>query len=64
MTPASLQRKRRRTAVKKARVERARTEAAEYHKLVVQRLKERRERRSESIAKKRAERAASQASKE
>jgi hypothetical protein len=64
VTPASLQRKRRRTAVKKARVERARTEAAEYHKLVVQRLKERRERRSESIAKKRAERAASQASKE
>ncbi|GBF96877.1 40S ribosomal protein S6 [Raphidocelis subcapitata] len=64
VTPASLQRKRARAAVKKARVERARTEAAEYHKVVVQRLKERRERRSESIAKKRAERMASQASKE
>ncbi|GBF91680.1 40S ribosomal protein S6 [Raphidocelis subcapitata] len=64
VTPASLQRKRARAAIKKARVERARTEAAEYHKVVVQRLKERRERRSESIAKKRAERMASQASKE
>jgi hypothetical protein len=40
------------------------TEAAEYHKLLVQRLKEQRERRSESLAKKRAMRQASQASAE
>ena len=40
------------------------TEAADYHKLLMQRLKEQRERRSESLAKKRAVRMASQASKE
>lgn len=39
-------------------------QAAEYHKLLVQRLKEQRERRSESLAKKRAMRMASVASKE
>ena len=39
-------------------------EAADYHKLLMQRLKEQRERRSESLAKKRAVRMASQASKE
>lgn len=38
------------------------TEAGEYHKLIVSRLKEQRERRSESLAKKRAIRMASQAS--
>lgn len=64
VTPASLQRKRRVAAIKKSRVERARSEAAEYHKLLVQRLKEQRERRSESLAKKRAERMASKASKQ
>jgi hypothetical protein len=64
VTPVSLQRKRRRAAIKKSRHERARTEAAEYHKLLVQRIKEQRERRSESLAKKRATRMASQASKE
>lgn len=42
----------------------ARTEAAEYHKVLMQRLKEARERRSESLAKKRAMRMASQASKQ
>ena len=40
------------------------SEAADYHKLLMQRLKEQRERRSESLAKKRAVRMASQASKE
>jgi len=64
VTPEVLQRKRRRNAIKKARHEKARAEAAEYHKLLVQRLKEQRERRSESLAKKRAMRMASQASKE
>ena len=39
-------------------------QAADYHKLLVQRLKEQRERRSESLAKKRALRMASVASKE
>jgi len=64
VTPVTLQRKRRRNALKKAKHEKARAEAAEYHKLLVQRLKEQRERRSESLAKKRAMRMASQASKE
>jgi len=64
VTPLTLQRKRRRVAVKKAKHERSRTEAAEYHKLLMQRLKEQRERRSESLAKKRALRMASQASKD
>jgi small subunit ribosomal protein S6e len=64
VTPVSLQRKRRRAAIKKGRVERVRTEQAEYHKVLVQRIKEQRERRSESLAKKRATRMASLASKE
>jgi small subunit ribosomal protein S6e len=64
VTPETLQRKRRKAAIKKAKHEKSRTEAAEYHKLLVQRLKEQRERRSESLAKKRAMRMASQASKE
>ncbi|PRW44963.1 40S ribosomal S6 isoform B [Chlorella sorokiniana] len=64
VTPQVLQRKRRRAAIKKERISRKKTEAAEYHKLLVQRLKEQRERRSESLAKKRAIRMASVASKE
>eukprot|EP00882_Tetradesmus_deserticola_P000093 GHRQ01000104.1.p1 GENE.GHRQ01000104.1~~GHRQ01000104.1.p1 ORF type:complete len:248 (+),score=140.99 GHRQ01000104.1:48-791(+) len=64
VTPETLQRKRRKAALKKAKHEKSRTEAAEYHKLLVQRLKEQRERRSESLAKKRAMRMASQASKD
>eukprot|EP00878_Enallax_costatus_P000128 GHUV01000168.1.p1 GENE.GHUV01000168.1~~GHUV01000168.1.p1 ORF type:complete len:247 (+),score=75.57 GHUV01000168.1:155-895(+) len=64
VTPETLQRKRRKAAVKKAKHEKSHTEAAEYHKLLMQRLKEQRERRSESLAKKRAMRTASQASKE
>ena len=61
VTPATLQRKRRRTAAKRQRIEKAREEKQEYHKLLVSRLKEARERRSESLAKKRS---ASQASKQ
>ena len=61
VTPATLQRKRRRAAVKRTRIGKAREEKQEYHKLLVSRLKEARERRSESLAKKRS---ASQASKQ
>jgi small subunit ribosomal protein S6e len=64
VTPATLQHKRRRISLKKRQQEKVKTEAAEYHKLVMQRLKEQRERRSESLAKKRAMRMASVASKE
>jgi small subunit ribosomal protein S6e len=64
VTPQVLQRKRRRAAIKKERITRKKAEAADYHKLLVQRLKEQRERRSESLAKKRALRMASVASKE
>ena len=45
VTPATLQRKRRRSSAKKAGLEKSKTEAADYHKLLVQRLKEQRERR-------------------
>ncbi|KAK9808150.1 hypothetical protein WJX73_002221 [Symbiochloris irregularis] len=64
VTPLTLQRKRKRVAIKKARHEKRKSETAAYHKLLVTRLKEQRERRSESLAKKRATRMASQASKE
>ena len=37
-----------------AAIAKAKSEAAEYHKLLVTRLKEQRDRRSESLAKKRA----------
>ena len=64
VTPLTLQRKRRRESAKKRSLEKSKSEAADYHKLLVQRLKEQRERRSESLAKKRALRQASVASKE
>lgn len=64
VTDITLQRKRRRVSLKKRQVEKVKAEGAEYHKLLVQRLKEQRERRSESLAKKRAVRMASQASKD
>jgi small subunit ribosomal protein S6e len=53
VTPVTLQRKRARAAASKARFEKGKAEAQEYHKVLVQRLKEQRERRSESLAKKR-----------
>nr|GMC94812.1 40S ribosomal protein S6-like [Ipomoea batatas] len=53
VTPLTLQRKRARIAQKKQRIAKAKTEAAEYQKLLASRLKEQRERRSESLAKKR-----------
>lgn len=64
VTPATLQRKRHKRAVRRRRIETKQQEAAEYHKLLMEKLKEQRERRSESLAKKRAMRQASQASKE
>jgi small subunit ribosomal protein S6e len=57
VTPLTLQRKRHRIAIKKQRVAKAKTEAAEYQKLLALRIKEQREHRSESLAKKRASRA-------
>jgi len=63
VTPLCLQRKRHRNAIKKGRIAKSKTEAAEYHKLLSLRIKEQKERRSESLAKKRAARSQSQASK-
>lgn len=57
VTPLTLQRKRQRVAIKKERVAKSKTEAAEYQKLLALRIKEQREHRSESLAKKRASRA-------
>ncbi|KAF9681856.1 hypothetical protein SADUNF_Sadunf05G0046400 [Salix dunnii] len=53
VTPLTLQRKRARISDKKKRISKAKSEAAEYQKLLATRLKEQRERRSESLAKKR-----------
>ncbi|KAK6120012.1 hypothetical protein DH2020_031241 [Rehmannia glutinosa] len=53
VTPLTLQRKRARIADKKKRIAKAKSEAAEYQKLLASRLKEQREKRSESLAKKR-----------
>ena len=64
VTPRFLQHKRRRMALRRQRAEKRTEQQAEYHKLLVGRMKEERERRSESLAKKRAIRVASQASKE
>jgi hypothetical protein len=49
----TLQRKRARIAQKKQRIVKKKSEAADYQKLLAQRLKEQRDRRSESLAKKR-----------
>ncbi|KAI8562602.1 hypothetical protein RHMOL_Rhmol03G0047400 [Rhododendron molle] len=53
VTPLTLQRKRAKIAEKKKRIAKAKTEAAEYQKLLASKLKEQRERGSESLAKKR-----------
>ncbi|KAL3027890.1 hypothetical protein AAZX31_03G082100 [Glycine max] len=53
ITPLTLQRKRARIADKKKRIAKAKSEAAEYQKLLASRLKEQRELRSESLAKRR-----------
>ena len=54
VTPLTLQRKRHRASVKKARIAKGKADAADYHKLLALRMKERRERRSESLAQRRA----------
>ncbi|RZR83044.1 hypothetical protein BHM03_00009602 [Ensete ventricosum] len=59
VTPLTLQRKRSRIAEKKKRIAKAKSEAAEYQKLLATRLKEQRERRSESVAKRRSKLSAS-----
>ncbi|KAG5516262.1 hypothetical protein RHGRI_037082 [Rhododendron griersonianum] len=58
VTPLTLQRRRAKIAEKKRRIAKAKTEAAEYQKLLASRLKEQREKRSESLAKKRSRLAA------
>jgi len=63
VTPLKIQRKRNIAAIKAKRITKAKTEAADYQKLLALRLKEAKERRSESLAKRRATRSASQASK-
>ncbi len=45
VTPQVLQRERRRAAIKRERISRKKSEAADYHKLLVTRIKEERERR-------------------
>merc|ERR1712083_148283 len=56
VTPIALQRKRHRLAVKKARQTKAKTEAAEYQKLLALRQKESREKRAEKISQRRSQR--------
>jgi len=53
VTPVVLQRKRHRLALKKRRAAKAKTEAAEYAKLLAQRSKEAREKRQQSLSKRR-----------
>ena len=54
VTPLTLQRKRAHQAVKKARIVKKKSDAADYQKILNQRVAEAREKRSESIAKRRA----------
>merc|ERR1712146_586263 len=56
VTPITLQRKRHRMAVKKARQTKAKAEAADYQKLLLQRQKEEREKRQEKISQRRSNR--------
>jgi len=56
VTPATLQRRRHRVSVKKQRIEKNKAEAQEYHRLLAQRNKERKEKRQQSISKKRQQR--------
>lgn len=63
VTPVTRQRKRARVAEKKQRVAKAKSEAADYQKLLALRLKEQKEHRSESLAKKRSSSKLSQAQK-
>eukprot|EP00298_Acanthocystis_sp_HF-20_P005810 c15853_g1_i1.p1 GENE.c15853_g1_i1~~c15853_g1_i1.p1 ORF type:complete len:237 (+),score=-75.73 c15853_g1_i1:65-775(+) len=53
VTPVTLQRKRRRAAVQKTRVQKAKDAAAAYHTLLVNRSKVQKEKRAEEVAKRR-----------
>ena len=56
VTPISLQRKRHRMAVKKARQVKCKTEAADYQRLVARRQKEQREKRAEKQSQRKSQR--------
>merc|ERR1712146_327631 len=56
VTPAMLQRKRHLLAIKKARQTKAKTEAADYQKLLALRQKEMREKKQEKISQRRSQR--------
>merc|ERR1712054_117819 len=56
VTPQTLQRKRHRMAIKKTRQAKAKSEAADYQKLVALRQKEQREKRMEKISQRRSQR--------
>jgi len=56
VTPICLQRKRHRMAVKKTRQIKAKTDAADYQKLLMLRQKEEREKRQEKISQRRSQR--------
>merc|ERR1712146_291223 len=56
VTPISLQRKRHRMAVKKARQGKAKSEEAEYKRLVARRQKEQREKRAEKASQRKSQR--------
>ena len=56
VTPISLQRKRHRMSVKKARQLKAKTAAADYQKLCAQRQKEQREKRAEKLSQRKSQR--------
>lgn len=59
VTPVTLQRKRRRNALKVAALEKSKKDAAEYSRLVAQRVKEQKEARRSEISKRRSSRKAS-----
>ena len=56
VTPAMLQRKRHLLSIKKERQTKAKTEAADYQKMLLQRQKEEREKRQEKISQRRSNR--------
>jgi small subunit ribosomal protein S6e len=56
VTPLALQRKRHRLAIKKTRQMKAKTEAAEYQKLIALRMKEQRDKHSEKVSQRKSQR--------
>merc|ERR1712086_1023256 len=56
VTPQTLQRKRHRMSIKKTRQSKAKTEAADYQKLLAQRTKEQRDKKMEKISQRRSAR--------